>query len=112
MREKERQIEEETGKRVKHPKLIAITQPRRVAAITVSRRVSQEMGREHGTLVGHKVRFEEKFAISPSPSPFLSSLKFLIRYKQRTSQQTRIKFLTDGMLLREAISDPKLSRYE
>ena len=68
---------------------IAVTQPRRVAAVTVSRRVAEEMGVEHSTLVGHKVRFEDC-----------------------TTVQTKIKFLTDGMLMREAILDSDLSKYE
>jgi HrpA-like RNA helicase len=68
---------------------IACTQPRRVAACTVARRVSDEMGTKLGELVGYSVRFDDT-----------------------TSPQTRIKYLTDGMLLREALLDPKLSRWE
>ncbi len=68
--------------------IIACTQPRRVAAITVAQRVSQEMGVELGKQVGYAVRFEDM-----------------------TSSETRIKYMTDGMLLREAIGDPLLSKY-
>lgn len=68
--------------------MVACTQPRRVAAISVARRVSEETGTLLGDLVGYAIRFEE-----------VSSLA------------TRIKFLTDGMLLREAMMDPLLSRY-
>jgi len=68
--------------------MIGITQPRRVAAITVATRVAQELDSEIGDKVGYSVRFEDK-----------------------TSSSTRIKFLTDGMLLREAMLDPSLSRY-
>lgn len=68
--------------------LIGCTQPRRVAAITVAQRVAQEQGSELGKLVGYSVRFEDV-----------------------TSPETRIKYMTDGMLLREAINDPLLSRY-
>ena len=68
--------------------LIGITQPRRVAAISLAIRVAQEMGTKEGELVGYRVRFEEKL-----------------------SKSTRIKFLTDGMLLREAILDSELSQY-
>uniref|UniRef100_A0A8C0GZU8 RNA helicase n=1 Tax=Chelonoidis abingdonii TaxID=106734 RepID=A0A8C0GZU8_CHEAB len=65
--------------------IIAVTQPRRVAAISLATRVSDEKKTELGKLVGYTVRFEDF-----------------------TSDETRIKFLTDGMLLREAIGDPLL----
>jgi DEAD/DEAH box helicase len=67
---------------------VVITQPRRVAAITVARRIMLEMGAESSSLVGYSVRFED--TCTPS---------------------TRIKLATDGMLLREAQIDPALSRY-
>ncbi|KAJ5587892.1 ATP-dependent RNA helicase DHX35 [Penicillium hispanicum] len=69
-------------------KVIAITQPRRVAATTVATRVAEEMRSKVGEEVGYTIRFEDV-----------------------TSAATRIKFLTDGMLLREALVDPLLSRY-
>ncbi|KAI0401403.1 P-loop containing nucleoside triphosphate hydrolase protein [Xylaria palmicola] len=69
-------------------KLIAITQPRRVAATTVAIRVAEEYGCEIGKEVGYSIRFEDV-----------------------TSAATRIKFLTDGLLIREALVDPLLSRY-
>ncbi|XP_068124625.1 ATP-dependent RNA helicase DHX33 [Hyperolius riggenbachi] len=68
--------------------VIAITQPRRVAAISLASRVSEERKAELGKLVGYTVRFEDV-----------------------TSEETKVKFLTDGMLLREAIGDPLLRRY-
>ena len=68
---------------------IACTQPRRVAALSVSRRVAEELGVEWGREVGCKVRFDD-----------------------RTSRQTVIKFLTDGMLLAEVQSDPLLQDYD
>jgi HrpA-like RNA helicase len=68
--------------------VIAVTQPRRVAAMTVARRVAHEIGCKPGTVVGHRVRFEDF-----------------------TRPDTRIIYMTDGMLLREATSDPLLSRY-
>ncbi|KAI0200636.1 P-loop containing nucleoside triphosphate hydrolase protein [Astrocystis sublimbata] len=69
-------------------RLIAVTQPRRVAATTVAVRVAEEFGCELGKEVGYSIRFEDV-----------------------TSAATRIKFLTDGLLIREALVDPLLSRY-
>ncbi|PNG99541.1 putative pre-mRNA-splicing factor ATP-dependent RNA helicase, partial [Tetrabaena socialis] len=66
---------------------IAVTQPRRVAAMTVARRVAEEMGTKLGQKVGYAIRFEDV-----------------------TSPATRIKYMTDGLLLREALVDPGLSR--
>ncbi|MED6271153.1 putative ATP-dependent RNA helicase dhx33 [Characodon lateralis] len=68
--------------------LIAITQPRRVAAISLAGRVAEEKRTQLGKLVGYTVRFEDV-----------------------TSPETKLKFMTDGMLLREAIGDPLLLRY-
>ncbi|RXM91130.1 putative pre-mRNA-splicing factor ATP-dependent RNA helicase mog-5, partial [Acipenser ruthenus] len=68
--------------------LVAITQPRRVAAISLATRVSEEKRCQLGKLVGYTVRFEDV-----------------------TSAETKLKFMTDGMLLREAIGDPLLQRY-
>ncbi|XP_072271675.1 ATP-dependent RNA helicase DHX33 isoform X1 [Pyxicephalus adspersus] len=68
--------------------IIGITQPRRVAAISLATRVSEERKTELGKLVGFTVRFEDV-----------------------TSEETKLKFLTDGMLLREAIGDPLLRKY-
>lgn len=68
--------------------LIACTQPRRVAAISIAQRVAREMAVEVGQEVGYTVRFEDV-----------------------TSPRTKIKYMTDGMLLREAIGDPLLRRY-
>eukprot|EP00485_Elphidium_margaritaceum_P008654 CAMPEP_0202706700 /NCGR_PEP_ID=MMETSP1385-20130828/19080_1 /ASSEMBLY_ACC=CAM_ASM_000861 /TAXON_ID=933848 /ORGANISM="Elphidium margaritaceum" /LENGTH=1102 /DNA_ID=CAMNT_0049365227 /DNA_START=89 /DNA_END=3394 /DNA_ORIENTATION=- len=68
--------------------MIGVTQPRRVAAMSVAMRVSREMDVRLGSTVGYSVRFEDK-----------------------TSDDTRIKYLTDGMLLREFLIDPMLSKY-
>ena len=72
---------------------IAITQPRRVAAISLARRVAEEMG----TLLG-----------SSSPS---SKVGYSVRFDNSASPNTRIKFLTEGMLLQEMLRDPWLKQY-
>ena len=69
--------------------VIGVTQPRRVAAITIAGRVATEMSCQLGSIVGYSVRFEDM-----------------------TSSQTKIKYMTDGILLREAISDPLLHKYK
>ncbi|OQU97575.1 Helicase associated domain-containing protein [Cladophialophora immunda] len=68
--------------------MIGCTQPRRVAAMSVAKRVSEEVGSELGKEVGYTIRFED-----------------------RTSPDTRIKYMTDGMLQREILLDPDLRRY-
>ncbi|KRX87940.1 putative pre-mRNA-splicing factor ATP-dependent RNA helicase DHX15 [Trichinella pseudospiralis] len=67
---------------------VACTQPRRVAAMSVAARVAEEMDVSLGMEVGYSIRFED----CSSPRTFL-------------------KYLTDGMLLREAMSDPLLDSY-
>lgn len=69
-------------------KRICVTQPRRVAAMSLAKRVAQEMNEKLGGVVGYSVRFDEM-----------------------TSKDTAIKYLTDGMLLRELLSDKSLSKY-
>jgi pre-mRNA-splicing factor ATP-dependent RNA helicase DHX15/PRP43 len=69
-------------------KLVACTQPRRVAAMSVAKRVAEEMDVPLGDEVGYSIRFEDK-----------------------TSQKTILKYMTDGMLLREAMNDHNLQRY-
>lgn len=68
--------------------MVACTQPRRVAAMSVARRVAEELDVSLGEEVGYSIRFEDC-----------------------TSKRTALKYMTDGMLLREAMADPKLSRY-
>ncbi|KAL5512431.1 PRP43 [Sanghuangporus baumii] len=70
-------------------KLIACTQPRRVAAMSVAKRVADEMDVQLGKHVGYSIRFED----------------------MTEPGTTFLKYMTDGMLLREAMNDPDLQRY-
>ena len=67
---------------------IGCTQPRRVAAMSVATRVADEVGCKLGNEVGYSIRFED-----------------------RTSDKTKVKYLTDGMLLREFLGEPDLKSY-
>lgn len=69
-------------------KCIACTQPRRVAAMSVAQRVAEELDVTLGQEVGYTIRFED-----------------------RSCASTILRYLTDGMLLREAMADPLLERY-
>eukprot|EP01125_Pyxidicula_operculata_P017655 TRINITY_DN6217_c0_g1_i1.p1 TRINITY_DN6217_c0_g1~~TRINITY_DN6217_c0_g1_i1.p1 ORF type:complete len:1142 (+),score=298.97 TRINITY_DN6217_c0_g1_i1:1069-4494(+) len=72
----------------KKGKVIGCTQPRRVAAMSVARRVAEETATPLGELVGYSIRFEDC-----------------------TSDKTRIKYMTDGVLLRESLLDTNLNKY-
>lgn len=69
-------------------KKIGCTQPRRVAAMSVAARVAEEVGTRVGQEVGYSIRFEDC-----------------------TSDKTKIKYMTDGMLLREFLTEPDLAGY-
>ncbi len=69
--------------------LVGVTQPRRIAALTVGRRIAEELGEEVGRTVGVKIRFQDQ-----------------------TSDETRIKLMTDGILLAEAQTDRFLNAYD
>lgn len=68
--------------------VIGCTQPRRVAAMSVAKRVADEVGVKLGEEVGYAIRFEDC-----------------------TSNKTIIKYMTDGILLRESLSEPDLDNY-
>ena len=72
----------------KDGKKIGCTQPRRVAAMSVAARVAEEVGCKLGHDVGYSIRFEDC-----------------------TSDKTRLKYMTDGMLLREFLTEPDLATY-
>ncbi|MCJ1273457.1 hypothetical protein MMC21_001248 [Puttea exsequens] len=67
---------------------VGCTQPRRVAAMSVAARVAEEMGVKVGNEVGYSIRFEDA-----------------------TSEKTILKYMTDGMLLREFLTEPDLGAY-
>lgn len=69
--------------------LIAVTQPRRIAAVSVANRLAEEMGEEPGNSVGYKIRFHET-----------------------GDKDGTIRLMTDGILLAEAQGDPFLSTYD
>ena len=68
--------------------IIGVTQPRRIAAVSVSEFIARQMGTPIPGLIGYKMRFED-----------------------RTNHETKIKIMTDGMLLQEMKLDSWLSRY-
>ncbi|KQR22703.1 ATP-dependent RNA helicase HrpA [Agreia sp. Leaf335] len=86
-----------SGKTTQLPKIclelgresIGHTQPRRLAARTIAERIAEELGQEVGGLVGYQVRFTD-----------------------RASKDTRIKLMTDGILLNEMHHDRMLSKYD
>jgi len=86
-----------SGKTTQLPKIclelgrerIGHTQPRRIAARSIAERISEELRVELGTVVGYQVRFDD-----------------------RSSRDTRIKLMTDGVLLAELNRDPELLRYD
>jgi ATP-dependent helicase HrpA len=69
--------------------MIGHTQPRRIAARSVAERIAEELGTELGDVVGYQVRFTD-----------------------RTSKQSRVKVMTDGILLAELQHDRQLKRYD
>ena len=72
-----------------HGKQIVHTQPRRIAARTVAERIASEMGVRLGDEVGYQVRFTDE-----------------------SSPNTRLRVVTDGILLAQIQRDPKLSQYD
>ncbi|XP_043241834.1 probable ATP-dependent RNA helicase DHX35 [Amphibalanus amphitrite] len=70
-------------------RLVGVTEPRRVAATTLAQRVADEVGCLLGHTVGYSIRFDERF----DPTA------------------TRIKYMTEGILIREMMADPLLTNY-
>ncbi|MDP3764577.1 MAG: ATP-dependent RNA helicase [bacterium] len=69
-------------------KKIGVTEPRKIAAISVAAFVAKQLGTQLGDLVGYQIRFDDM-----------------------TADRTKIKFMTDGILLRELQIDPDLTKY-
>ena len=68
---------------------VGVTEPRRVAATTLAARVAEEKGTALGNAVGYSIRFDECF----------------------DRDRTKIKYMTEGILVREMLGDPLLKSY-
>ena len=79
----------EAGYADEEGKMVGVTEPRRVAATTLATRVAQEAKCRLGAAVGYSIRFDECFS----------------------REYTKIKFITEGILVREMLGDPLLSQY-
>ena len=86
-----------------------MTQPRRVAAISIAKRVAEERGTELGNEVRRWGRKYTWFSIR-APFVLLMQVGYCVRFDDCSSAATRLRYMTDGMLLREALSDPLLMR--
>jgi ATP-dependent helicase HrpA len=80
---------EKPGGRDRRPRMIAHTQPRRIAARATAQRIAEELGVELGQAVGYQVRFRD-----------------------HSSAATRLKVMTDGVLLAQIQRDPQLRAYD
>lgn len=89
---------------------VACTQPRRVAAMSVAQRVSEEMDVALGQEVGYSIRFED----CSSPRTVLKYMtgESIQPYQCDNLPDFSFDFASDGMLLREAMSDPMLETYQ
>lgn len=76
-----------------YPGMIGVTQPRRVAAVSMANRVGNELGEVHGKRVGYQIRFDSTVA------------------NENQKNGTALKFMTDGVLLREMMNDFLLTKY-
>ena len=81
--------------------LVGCTQPRRVAAMSVAKRVSEEVA----------AGAAEKNQQSAEKDELGGTVGYSIRFENCTSDHTRIMYMTDGVLLRESLTDPDLNKY-
>jgi HrpA-like RNA helicase len=79
---------------------MVITQPRRVAAIAMAGRVRDELKDRHPSRT-----------MSSNKTDFDTTVGYTIRFDDNTTPDTKIKYVTDGILVRECLHDPSLSRY-
>lgn len=81
--------------------LVGCTQPRRVAAMSVAKRVSEEVA----------AAVVEKGKPLAKKEELGGTVGYAIRFEDCTSEHTLIKYMTDGVLLRESLNDPDLNKY-
>ena len=81
--------------------LIGCTQPRRVAAMSVAKRVSEEVS---------AMKAEKGLPLTEQDE-LGGTVGYAIRFEDQTSEHTLIKYMTDGVLLRESLRDPDLNKY-
>eukprot|EP00986_Skeletonema_menzelii_P008810 scaffold3836_cov137-Skeletonema_menzelii.AAC.6 len=83
--------------------IVGCTQPRRVAAMSVAKRVSEE--------VAAMVKEDGKRSLDEDRDSLGGTVGYSIRFEDQTTQHTVIKYMTDGVLLRESLRDPDLNKY-
>ncbi|KAL7450794.1 hypothetical protein ACHAWC_002655, partial [Mediolabrus comicus] len=83
--------------------IVGCTQPRRVAAMSVAKRVSEE--------VAAMVKEDGKRSPDEERDSLGGTVGYSIRFEDQTSDHTLIKYMTDGVLLRESLRDPDLNKY-
>ena len=83
--------------------IVGCTQPRRVAAMSVAKRVSEE--------VAAMVKDAGKRELTPEIDGLGGTVGYSIRFEDQTNEHTVIKYMTDGVLLRESLRDPDLNKY-
>ena len=83
--------------------IVGCTQPRRVAAMSVAKRVSEE--------VAAMVKEDGKRPLDEERDSLGGTVGYSIRFEDQTSDHTVIKYMTDGVLLRESLRDPDLNKY-
>lgn len=81
--------------------VVGCTQPRRVAAMSVAKRVSEEVT---AAVVEQGEQLTEKEKLG-------GTVGYAIRFEDQTTEHTLIKYMTDGVLLRESLRDPDLNKY-
>ena len=97
--------------------MVGVTQPRRVAAVAMAQRVAHELGDELGGRVSYQVRRDTprplQYTCPALPLRYRLHGTFVawqVRYDSTVTPECRVKFMTEGILLREVASDLLLSR--